>query len=435
MPKHILIILIACITTSLEAQEFPEFARRAIENNYGIRIFRNLETIASNNNTAGNAGMLPSVSADGNFARSINNTRQQFFITDDRVGTNAQTDNFNARLTANWTLFSGFRIQATRDQLGYLEELGGSDTRFLIEQTLSDLAGVYFQLTAETSVLRNLRATLDVSLARLTLEQSRKTIGAGTALSYNQALSDYQSDSAAVLAEEALITTLAIRLNTIASNTTDRSYILPDEISYPGFTGSLEQVNATLASASEELKAAQLNELLAETQRSIADSRMYPEVNAFGGYAFSRVTNEVGFLKSSRNYGPEFGLSVRFNLFNGGTVQTARENADINAANAKLNSELILAQLKSSAAIHFELLTSLDQRIRLAEQTADVAQENLSIGRAQLAQGVISGIDFRAIQLETVRAQNAVVALKQAHCTSVIQLLRLSGQLTQTFLR
>jgi outer membrane protein len=435
MRKPLLVILSVAIAHAMQAQDFSVFAQRAIENNYGIRIFRNLETIASNNNTAGNAGMLPSVTAEGNLARNINNTRQQFFITEDRVGTNAQTDNINARLTANWTLFSGFRIQATRDQLGYLEELGASDTRFLIEQTITDLAGVYYQLTTETAVLRILRETLDVSRARLKLEQSRKSLGTGTILSYNQALSDYQSDSAAVLAEEALITTLAIRLNTIASNSTDRAFELPDDVTYPVFSGTIEEVTNLLASSSEQLKAAQLNELLAETQRSIADSRMYPEVNAFGGYAFNRVTNEVGFLKSSRNYGPEFGLSVRFNLFNGGAVQTARDNADINAANAKMNSEQILAQLRSSAAIHYELITSLDQRIRLAEQNAEVAQENLSIGRAQLAQGIINGIDFRAIQLESVRAQNAVVALKQAHVTSALQLLRLSGKLTETVIR
>src|SRR5215203_1391900 len=55
----------------------------ALKNNYSILIYSNYQTIGANNNTAGNAGMLPSVIATGGLNETTNDLEQNY--TDGRV--------------------------------------------------------------------------------------------------------------------------------------------------------------------------------------------------------------------------------------------------------------------------------------------------------------------------------------------------------------
>lgn len=81
MFRYIYIVLL--LTTSvLSAQNkltMEEAVKKALENNYNIRIAQNEINIHTANNTAGNAGMLPQVSLNFGQAYNINNTRQEFF--------------------------------------------------------------------------------------------------------------------------------------------------------------------------------------------------------------------------------------------------------------------------------------------------------------------------------------------------------------------
>jgi outer membrane protein len=434
-PEKILIPLLLLGSLHGSGQTLREFVAQALENNYDIRITRNEEKIAALSNTAGNAGMLPSVGLDGAFNRNINNTRQQFFITEDRVGTNARTDNTSARLTADWLIFGGFRVQGRRDQLRYLEELGAAESRFLIEQTVTDLASLYYQLASARERLKVYASALDVSASRLKLEEMRRETGTSGILPFYQALMDYQSDSALFRMEESTVRNIEIQLNTLARNTPEPGVNFPAEITYPEIQAAPEEIARQAIQASQELRMARVTELIADAQSTVNRAVMYPEISIFGGYAYSQLSNEVGFLKSSRNYGPEYGVSIRFNLFNGGQTQTTIRNDELRELNAALTTQQIQLSLESAVARNAENLASLGDRIRLARQTTETARETVEVARRQYAQGLLSGMDFRTIQLEATRTELTLTGLLQARAEVALQLHRLAGTVVETALQ
>lgn len=110
--------------SGLSAQEVlsaQDAVKIGIEQNFSIRILRNQEAVASNNNTPGNAGMLPTISTVGTASYAVNNTEQKFFNGETRGGKGASNISFRTGLEVNWTAFDGFRMFVEQDRLQALE--------------------------------------------------------------------------------------------------------------------------------------------------------------------------------------------------------------------------------------------------------------------------------------------------------------------------
>ena len=89
-----------------------EAIQLGIKNNYNILVANNNATIAANDNSLGNAGMLPivDINASTNFA---NNATKQEFNTGaavDKAGVKSNSINSGVYLT--WTLFNGLKMFA-----------------------------------------------------------------------------------------------------------------------------------------------------------------------------------------------------------------------------------------------------------------------------------------------------------------------------------
>ena len=75
------IVAIACSTIFTVAQDtltLSQAIKIGLEKNFSIRLARNSYSIAKNNNTLGNAGMLPWVEANGGWRLSSDETEQTF---------------------------------------------------------------------------------------------------------------------------------------------------------------------------------------------------------------------------------------------------------------------------------------------------------------------------------------------------------------------
>ncbi|MCL4856410.1 MAG: TolC family protein, partial [Flavobacteriales bacterium] len=114
--KSIAIVIIG-FSLSASAQTMQELVNVALANNYQIRVLKNEAQIASNNNSLGNTGALPSVDLNGAYTTSFNNTRQEFADGSVREGNNAKNTNINLSVLANWTIFNGFSVYAKKSQL------------------------------------------------------------------------------------------------------------------------------------------------------------------------------------------------------------------------------------------------------------------------------------------------------------------------------
>jgi len=406
-----------------------ELAARALEQNYRIQILKNRELMAGNENTLGNAGFLPIISLRGDQLWGVQNTEQRFFNGDVRSGDNARNMRQDAMLELNWTVFDGFRMFAYRDRLGYLEQLSQIDTRFFVEQTLSDISDLYFQMVMEGQLLTLLEKTLEVSDFRLRLESRKRDVGSGNALLYAQALIDFNADSAALINKQRVIRELQIRLNQITRAGTDFDFVPSHRnIELVGFDDLSLLVEKAVQSNSQ-LDISQLEELIAESNLRMERAARYPQVSVFGNYSYAGQNNEVGFIESSKAFGGQYGVRVRFNLYDGGRQNTRIKNSLLAQENSALSSQDVRLAAESQLAILVNAYDSYLSQYRLLEESLMAAGQSLDIAREQLQAGAISGFEFRQAQIASFRVENQLATLLFAMKSIETDIFRLTGDL------
>jgi outer membrane protein TolC len=407
---------------------------RVLEENYEVRIQRNIELISDNNNTLGNAGFLPVVDAEGNASISFNNTNQEYASGQTSEGINAKSRNLNGLIVLNWTVFDGFKMFAKKQQLDIIQQLGAVNTRYFIEQTVADITVAYYQLLQEKALLQNYENTLNISRFRMELERKKIAVGAGNALLYNQALVDYNNDSLTVLEIENLIKSLEIQINQIANLSPDDPFFIENTEIKPVAIANKDSLVKKAMDYNQEIKQSMLQEIIAEKNVIIEKSDYYPVVNLFGQYSFVQQSNEVGFINQNKTYGPQFGISIRLNLFNGGNDRREVINEQINYDNSDLNYRNIKNQIHASVLERYYQYSSLTRQLQLSKENLLAANRSLEIAKVQFENGTINGYDFRQTQLSLIRANNTVIQLEFRLKNIEVQLNRLSGELLNAYL-
>jgi adhesin transport system outer membrane protein len=429
-----LIWILVGVCFDSNAQTLTELIQSAIQKNYQLQIVKTEGLIASNNNTIGNAGQLPTVDLNGTYANSNNNTSQLFADGALREGNNARNTNLNVNVMANWTVFNGFNVIAKKQQLEQLEKLGEINSKFYIEQTISDLVLLYHQLIYEKQLLDNFKHSMSISLFRLNLEAKRKQVGAGKAIDYGQALVDYQSDSILYLAQENRIQTLEVEMNAILNNGLENPFNLKDlSFNYSNIPAK-DSVFQLIKSHNSALDQQRLNEILSDIDMRISKSQQYPKINVFAGMQYSKSTAEVGFQKSNQTYGPSFGVSISYALYNGSSVQREIKNADLSFQNSVTTQKQTEQNLDVEALNLINAYSSLQERIKLAQTNVNTIEQVNNAAKEQFKQGSINGYDFRLSQLTLLNAELTLLELQYTLKSAEINLNRLMGKVLESYL-
>ena len=432
--NSIAVVVTVLVGVSTKAQSLEEFINTALEKNYQISILKNEVQIAINNNTLGNAGQLPSITLGGAAQQASNNVLQEFTDGTSRQGSNAKTTSVNLSAMVDWSVFDGFRVYAKRDQLAYLEQLGKVNSKFYIEQTVADIAEVYYQLVFENQLLESYRHSFEISSFRWNFEKKRKEIGVGKGMRYQQALVDYQTDSIRILTQLNTIKLLEIEINRVLNEALERELVIQEKSFLPLPVIAKDSLFEKAKNNNQQLQQQRLEELIAETNLRIEKADRYPKIGLFAGYQYVKTTAAVGFFKGSRTTGPVVGVNVSFNLYNGRNETREIKNAEFYEENSKLNKEQVVLNINADLLKMIYQYESVQQRIELAQSNMEAAKKVSLIAEEQLKQGAINGYDFRMTQQTLLDAQNALSQLQFSLKTLEIGINRLTGAVLEAYL-
>lgn len=425
----VLLLLIAMQQQAQEQVTLPGLIDKVLAENYQVRIVKNEALMAENNNSLGNAGFLPSLDLFGTNSQATNNTHQELFNGTVRDGDAAKSRAYSAYVEANWTIFDGFKMFAQRDKLSLLEQIGSDDSKYFMEQTIADVSVAYYQLMKEIALLENLQKTCEVSRFRYLLEEKKRQLGSGTTLDYNMALMDYHADSLDIFDQKQLIKSLQIQINQLAHLDPDQPLIPAEhEFALAGIE-SKEILTKQAVEANKAIRLAQIQELIAEKNVRIEQASRYPQLDVYGRYSYSNQRNDVGVTQLNRTFGRTFGITVRFNLYNGGNLNKAIANEKLASENSTLTrqntSELIAAEVLDKYCEYQSLL----KQQAIARENIQLAEQSQEIARAQFGKGAITGYNFRQTQLSVISAQNRLTQLGYSIKVLEIDLNRLTGKL------
>ncbi|MBN3036112.1 MAG: TolC family protein [Bacteroidales bacterium] len=424
----------ACIpATAQKAYNLRMLIDRVLGENYRIGMVRIGEEMAAENNTPGNAGMLPTLSVSGSSSRSLYDMKQQLSSGDVREAGNAKNTALSGQISLDWKLFDGFRMFAMKEQLGLLEQIGRVNTRFYIEQTVTDVAMLYEQIIAGRMLLRNEQKALGVSAFRLRIENRKLEIGAGDALQYNQALVDYHDDSLAVLDRMRIIRSLEVQTNRILCTDPSSPVVPADTVMPPGFLPPLDTLTAMAYRANSEIEQSALEEMVAETHIRVAQAGYYPTLDLSGQYNYNHTTSKIGYAVENRSYGPWMGVTVRLNLFDGLNVRRDVNNARLGQQTSALLSSDVRNTIRSSVTDQYYQWESLQQQLMLARDNRQAALTSMEIAELQFRKGLIDGYNFRLTQLSVLHATNQVIQIELAMRLLEISLHRQAGSLLAVY--
>ncbi len=400
----------------------------ALEKNYAIRIARNEAEIASVANTWGNAGFLPSVTANFNREEEVINTRQQFFTGEVREGNDVSNNFLNSNVQLDWVLFGGLAALTSRDQLVAFEAVGQVSSQVQVENAVSQVISAYYDLVQKQKQKEAIEDAIEISLERKMLSEERLRIGSGSGQEVLMASVDINADSAALIRLEYEILDGKAILNELMAREPDTQF----EVSTRIETGNdliFADLSQKVMAQNRELTLARTDVQLAELELKASRATMYPTIGAQANYRFQLSESEIGFLQSNETSGLTYGITARWAIFDGLRTRNANQIAKINIENSQQSLEQTQLRLRSELYRMYTAYTTVKRLYTLEQKNVEVARENLDIATEQMRIGTITAIQLREAQRNLIDAEFRLIQTGYELKVSETELLRLSGDL------
>ena len=437
MKRNILLIIVALCVANSYAQQAATYTlksclEKGLDNNYSLKIVRNDEQVTHNNATLANAGFLPTLDLSAGYSGNIDNTESTLRATGETTEENGVfNQTLDARVSLNWTIFDGFNIQANYQRLKELERQGETNTRIAVEDLIANLAAEYYNFIQQTIRLKNFRYAVSLSKERLRIVEERYHIGNFSRLDYQQAKVDFNADSAQYMKQQELLHTSRIQLNELMANeNVDQPIHTQDSLIDVNATLNFEELwNATMQTNANLLKAEQNNRLAQLDYKKVC-ARDYPYLKLNAGYGYSHNKYEIAANSQRSNFGPNFGVTVGFKLFDGNRNRQ-RKNARIAVQNARLERNELEQALRADLSNLWQAYQNNLQMLNLERQNLIAAKDNHEIAMERYMLGDLSGIEMREAQKSLLDAEERILAAEYNTKLCEISLLQISGKITK----
>ena len=416
-------------THAQELLTLEEAVEIALENNYDIRLAKNVLKVDSLGVSPGFAGMLPRVFAQANTNSSIQNISQTRSDGNIIELDNAKNNNINYGVGLDWTIFDGLSMFARYDQLKELEKLGKAELQSTLLNRVSDVMITYYDLVQQQQQLTALDSTLVISEQRVVLANNRFSIGKASKLEVLNAEVDLNTDKTLQIRQSERYINTKIRLNEIMARDTNIDFRVNDEVLITKNLqlGELERLATT---QNPELQAQLINKRISELELKQLKGNRFPKISANTGYNFSDSESSLGFTTKNNAQGWNYGFAARIDIFNGSNQNRYEKIAKLQIENSAIAIERQTHTINAQLHTAFQTYLTNLSLINLETNNEEIAKENLEITLAKYKIGTIPTIEFRTAQLNYINANLRLSdALYQAKLSEVT-LKQLAGILS-----
>ncbi|HMJ69699.1 MAG TPA: TolC family protein [Cyclobacteriaceae bacterium] len=456
-------ILVGFATSTAYSQEPLSLAQAiavGMKNNFDVQIEQQNIDVAVNNNTWGQAGMLPTISLISN---STNNIVQRKPANPFAVAGLNKSSSIPGQLDVQFVLFDGFLIRYNKQRLEELERLSYGNATFVMETAVQSIILGYYQALLEKERLKVFEVTQTLSKERYNYVKLRKQLGGAITFDVLQEQNNYLTDSANVLRQQITYKNTLRGLNLLLSEEITKQFTLVDSLVHETELYSYEDLRTKMTSSNTNLQNQFINQELLRNNTQIMQSNYSPSVILNMGATGSldqlnakfrptengTVTKStVGYLNDDPNqpviassflpeyktqsgysYGVYGNLSLRFTIFQGGQIRRSIENARIQEKIGVLGTSQLKLSLENDLLVNYDNYNLRQQLVTISQTKLQAAELNLNLANERYKNGALSAIDLRIVQ-ENFR--NAAVETFVAIYSSIesrVALIRLTGGL------
>ncbi len=390
--------LLICMHTAsaqdLHLLTVDEAVSIAMKNNFGLMVARNNADIARINNTAGNAGMLPSVALNGTDNYSLNNVNQKYVNGTSIDKANGYTNNFNAAAGLNWTLFDGTKMFVTKQKLGQIEKLGEIQFRDQAQQSTYNVIVAYYNVVSQKQQLQSIREVMAYNVERVKILQKSFDAGLGRKTDLLQAKIDLNVNRELEINQKTVITTSKHTLNELLSRDPLTSFEVGDSIPL-NYSPDAKDLLAKLYNSNTGVLASQQELDIAHSSVTELKTQYLPRLNMNASYNFLQANSNSSQLLSNRTYGPQVGGSLVMPIYQAGNVSRQVKTAKIDELSARLSLEAM--KLRVNTELQMALTDFEDQQelLKFEKENYALARENLNISLERLRLGQTTALEVK----------------------------------------
>ncbi len=427
-----LLALTVSLGSSAQIMTLKDCLETGIRESYQIRLVNISEEKAANNDSWLYAGGGPTLSATGSYSGNLSSSDATLASDGSTVSTRGVLDHtLNAQLRAEWTVFDGFSIQATRDRMEELHNQGTIQTRVAIEDYIASLTTEYYNLVKQTLHLKNLEYATALSKERLRITSERYDMGGNSRLDMQQAQVYFNSDSARSLKQHEALGSANIRINRLMSNQDLRSVHVAADTAINLLTGlDYESLYDDMMRTNSSLLRAESNRTVAQLDRRAVQSRNYPYLRLNAAYGLTHNIYGNSTYTDRTNWGPSFGATIGINLISG-KQRTQERNARLDELTADITIDQLELQLRANLDDFWQAYQNNLMLLELQEQNLKTAQETMDIAQERYLLGNLSGIEMREAQKSLLDAEESLLQVQYDTKVCEISLLQISGRIMQ----
>ncbi len=427
-----LLALTVSLGSSAQIMTLKDCLETGIRESYQIRLVNISEEKAANNDSWLYAGGGPTLSATGSYSGNLSSSDATLASDGSTVSTRGVLDHtLNAQLRAEWTVFDGFSIQATRDRLEELHNQGTIQTRVAIEDYIASLTTEYYNLVKQTLHLKNLEYATALSKERLRITSERYDMGGNSRLDMQQAQVYFNSDSARSLKQHEALGSANIRINRLMSNQDLRSVHVAADTAINLLTGlDYESLYEDMMKTNSSLLRAESNRTVAQLDRRSVQSRNYPYLRLNAAYGLTHNIYGNSNYTDRTNWGPSFGATIGINLISG-KQRVQERNARLDEMSADITIDQLELQLRANLDDFWQAYQNNLMLLELQEQNLKTAQETMDIAQERYLLGNLSGIEMREAQKSLLDAEESLLQVQYDTKVCEISLLQISGRIMQ----
>ena len=430
--RKIVFVFMSFYMTSITAQKLvsiSEAIELALENNYGIKIISNNKEIAKNNAGVLNSGYLPTVTSSSGATFNRDNLEAEFANGESTALNGAKSSRYNASINLNYTLFDGLGRYYDYKRLKETYKLSELQARETIENTIAQLYVVYYNVAQVTENVTVLEKTLTISKDRITRANYQFEYGQGTMLNVLNAQVDINNDSINLINAKQQLVNTKRDLNVVLGNVISSEFRVDTTIDFKlnidqnDLANKVKLNNVNLLQLDKNIM---INTFIVKANKS----GYLPSLGLTGSYGWNKGNNNAAsFVAVSTNTGLSGGLSLSWNLFDGGATATRVTNAKIELENRSLEKESMVIDIERNFNNAWDDYQNKLTIFQVQENNIITSTNNFNRTQEKYKLGQATSIEFRQAQLNLINSELNRNQAKYAAKIAELTVLQLSGEL------
>ena len=391
-----------------KALSIDEAIKIALKNNFDILVAGNDAAIDKVNNTAGNAGMLPTISISGSGNYELNNTKQKLSSGVENNYNSVSTTVLSAGAQLNWNLYDGGKMFVTRTKLKEIQALGELQYRDKVMQTYYNVIAAYYDVVRQKQQLASINEALNYNRDRVLIAQTGFNAGSVLKSDLLQAKIDLNVNTENVINQQFAIDESLKTLNQLLGK--DANDVLEISDSIPlGFSPDKADLLKKVNNSNSSILSFQKQIDIARLALKESKAAYLPTLSFKAGYYATQTVNSVGSTLNSSTVGPQVGGTLSIPVYSAGENKRKEKIARIEAQSAEYDLQNVKLQVNTLLLNTFTEFENQQKLLEIEAENNLLAKENIQISIDRLKHGQATSLEVHQAQEDFVQSSTRLI--------------------------